>query len=96
MPKPIIFTNTLEIALFVEKGDSFLMLRKKHPEVASEVWDVPNGIMQNAESIAAAARRIAKESLSLELKKFSILSLGDPIDSTGYAYTIGILVNDYS
>ena len=72
------------------------MLRKKHPEVASEAWDLPSGILQNAESLAAGAKRIAQETLALDLKNFSILSVADPIESTGFAYSIGILVDTYA
>lgn len=96
MPKPISFTNTLQIAFYIQKGDSFLMIRKRHPEVASEVWDVPHGVMQQAESIILAAKRVAKETIGLDIKKFRILCITDPLDSTGYAYTIGIEVEEYS
>lgn len=77
---------------FVTRADAFLMLRKKHPEITSEVWDLPNGMLGNAESIASGAKRIAQETLALDLKKFSILSIADPIESTGFGYSIGILV----
>ena len=96
LTKPISFANTLEIVLFVTRADSFLMLRKKHPEIVSEAWDLPSGTLQNAESIAAGAKRIAQETLALDLKKFSILSFADPIESTGFSYSVGILVDTYA
>jgi ADP-ribose pyrophosphatase YjhB (NUDIX family) len=94
--KPVNFSNTIEIVLFVTRADAFLMLRKKHPEITSEVWDLPNGMLGNAESIASGAKRIAQETLALDLKKFSILSIADPIESTGFGYSIGILVESYA
>lgn len=94
--KPVNFSNTIEIVLFVTRADAFLMLRKKHPEITSEVWDLPNGMLGNAESIASGAKRIAQETLALDLKKFSILSIADPIESTGFGYSIGIMVESYA
>ncbi|MEM3000574.1 MAG: NUDIX domain-containing protein [Nitrososphaerales archaeon] len=69
------------VDLVIMKGNNILLLQRKHEPAKEQFW-FPGGRIYRGESFAAAAKRIAKTEVSLDIDRFEQIGCGNLVFNT--------------